>query len=103
MELCRIVSGTYAKDADLRERSKSFDLKNREIFTLDYYYHVYGGFQSFVDFFAGRAVRVGIVYFLYYLYQPAENETDTSLIKLGDFGVQQLSVSVIVAFFLYAF
>ena len=55
-------------DADLRERSNSFDFKNNQVFKLDYNHHIYGGFQKFVEFFIKRAVSIGIVYFLYYLY-----------------------------------
>ena len=68
MELYKIVNTTYGNNADLRERSNSFSHKNGQIFNLDYYHHIYEGFQSFIDFFAGRAIAVGVIYFLYYLY-----------------------------------
>lgn len=56
------------------------------MFKLDYNHHIYGGFQKFVEFFIHRAVNIGIVYFLYYLYPLNQDQADTSQINFKDFG-----------------
>ena len=98
-----IVTSTYGKEADLKERSNLFYKKNKQIFDLDYYYYIYNGFKSFVSYFAGRFMKIGIVYFVYYLYPKSQEDNEIKKISLQDFGNQRLSVPIIIAYFIYLY